>query len=296
MTDSINLTQDELAGLLEVLKHPDHQQGLEDRYLTVTAIEHRARKLTRISATISGDDPLNEWTLANPTVRVALPEPPEEFAAIPGVPKTTTRVYTLVEIDPATRTAQIDLVVHAEASPAMRWLAQLRIGDRIDIVGPRPHRTPGEGTPRVLLADSSALPAATRLLRTMPHVDETFVFAAVPEDEFAILQQEISALAEPITAFRVEPHGQYPLATAFAEFDLTTDASVWAAGEREDMREIRHRCKHHLGLLSEQTQVFGYWKYGMTNTRLDFARLRATQKGLAARRAFTDTDDFEIEL
>lgn len=295
MSNPLDLTREELAGLLAVLQHPDHQQGLEDRFLIVTDISHRAAALVRISAQVSGDDDLAHWELPNPTVRITMPEPPEEFAALPGAPQTTSRVYTLAEVDSASRTVQIDLVLHGEGSPAMRWLKALAVGDRIDIAGPRPHHVPGEGSPRVLLADSSALPAARRLLTAIAH-PETTIFAAVPEDEFALLQADIEAAAGEVTARRVDPRGERPLATAFAKLDLPSTASVWASGEREDIREIRRRCKHDLGLPPEQTQVFGYWKRGMTNTRLDFARLRATRQALASGGGFSDTDDFEIEL
>lgn len=296
MPNPRDVTQEEVSGLLAVLQHPDHQQGMEDRYLTVTAVQDRASELVRVSAVVSGDDDLTHWGLPNPTVRIAMPEPPEEFATIPGAPQTTSRVYTLADVDPRARTVQIDLVRHGESSPAMRWLSTLTVGDRIDIVGPRPHRIPGGGEPRVLLADSSAMPAAMRIVTTMPHVGETVIIAAVPEDEFALLEAQRVASPGTISARRVTRYDASPLATAFAELDLPSTASVWAAGERDDVREIRRRCKYELGLSPEQTQVFGYWKRGMTNTRLDFARLRASRQALAAGGGLSDPDDFEIEL
>ncbi|WP_040905260.1 siderophore-interacting protein [Gulosibacter faecalis] len=290
------MSREEVAGLLAVLQHPDHKTGIEDRYLTVTGIERRAAGLVRVSATVSGDDDLAHWDLPNPTVRISMPEPPEEFASIPGAPQSTSRVYTLADVDIARRTVEIDLVRHGEGSPAMRWLAALAVGDRIDVVGPREHRIPGPGSPRVLLADSSALPAAARILATTPLAEATTIIAAVPADEFALLEAQLAGLQGEVTAERVDPDGQLPLATAFAALDLPATASVWAAGEREDIREIRRRCKHDLGLPPAQTQVFGYWKRGMTNTRLDLARLRASQRVLATGGDLTDQDDFEIEL
>jgi NADPH-dependent ferric siderophore reductase len=292
----IDLTSDEIAQLSAVLTHPEHQQGIEDRILTVGAVDRRAHALVRVTATISGTDALDEWTAPNPTIRISMPEPPEELAAVPGAPSTTSRVYTLADVDPSTRTVRIDLVTHGEGSPAMRWLGALDVGDQVAVVGPRPHRTPGPGSPRVLLADSSALPAATRILRTLPTEKESVLVAAVPADEFALLADDVADLPNRVTVRRADPRGDRPLATAFAAMEIPGTSSVWASGERDDIREIRRRCTHDLGLPPERVQVFGYWKRGTTNTVIDLARLRATQQAMATGGTLVEIDDFEIGL
>ncbi|MGO1852755.1 MAG: siderophore-interacting protein [Microbacteriaceae bacterium] len=296
MTTPFGLDREQLEGLFAVLNHPQHQQGIEDRTLTVAEVRERARHLIRITGIMSGDDALEDWVLPNPTVRISVPETPEEFATFPGAPATTSRVYTLAEIDPHTRTVHIDIVKHGESSPAMRWLHALQVGDQVGVVGPRPHRVPGEGNPRILLADSSALPAASRILRTMPFEGESLLVAAVPEDEFALLEDDLAEVQGTLQLRRVEPEGDRPLADAFATLEVPATASVWASGERDDIREIRRRCKHELGLPPERMQVFGYWKRGTTNTVLDVARLRATQEAMASGGEFVDIDDFEIGL
>lgn len=296
MTAPLEISQKELPALLAVLEHPEHTDKLGDRILVVTAIARRASRLTRISATLSGNDRLDEWASPNPTIRITMPEPPAEFALLEGAPQTTSRVYTLAHIDIETRLVQIDLVLHGESSPAMRWLHALSVGDQVSIVGPRSHRIPGPGAPRVLLADSSALPAATRIALTMPAEGETILIAAVVEDEFALLTEQAAAANKRIDARRISAEGATPLADAFGRLDLPARSSVWASGEREDMRAIRHRAKHDLGLPPERVQVFGYWKRGMTHTTLDVARLRATQRALDGGELFGSVDDFEIEL
>lgn len=296
MSDSFEVSPAELPGLLAVLNHPEHQAKIGERSATILRIEQRAQRVVRITASLSGDDPLDAWDVPNPTVRIAIPEPPEEFASVPGAPQTTSRVYTLAEVDVNSRIVQIDLVQHGGSSPVMRWLSTLEVGDSVRVVGPRPHRIPGEGEPRVLLADSSALPAAARIVRRMPTSADSLLIAAVPRDEFALLRRDIGATRGATILRRVEPEGDFPLADAFDQLELPATVSVWAAGEREDVRRIRHRCKHELGLPAERMQVFGYWKRGVTNTRLDVERLRATQRLLATGGTFADIDDFEIEL
>lgn len=296
MTNQQTVSQTEFHALLNVLNHPEHRDKIGERTLTITRIEHPAKQLTRIHATISGEDPLNEWDAPNPTIRITIPEPAEGFAEFAEAPQTTSRVYTLTDINTTDRSTQIELVRHAEQSPAMRWLNTLAVGDTVQIIGPRPHRTPGPGTPRILLADSSALPAAIRILQTTPQTTPTLLIAATPEDEYKLAQKRLHKHKNTIETRRIEPTGKTALATAFAGLNLPDTASVWASGERDDIRQIRHRCKHELKLAPEQIQVFGYWKKGVTNTRIDIARLRAGQKILAEGRKLAELDDFEIEL
>ncbi|WP_334137699.1 SIP domain-containing protein [Corynebacterium variabile] len=75
---------------------------------------------------------------------------------------------------------------------------------------------------------------------------------------------------------------------------MTATDTVWAAGEREDIRAVRAWCLKELGLPKPQVQVFGYWRHGKTGTDADMARLT----GIAALRdqGRELEDDFEIEI
>lgn len=277
---------EEAEGLIGVLNSPKHKEGIDDRYWVITGIEQRAEGLVRVAGQVSGDDDFADWAVPNPTIRISLGEQPAEFAGIPGAPSTTSRVYTLAEVDVDNRVIEVDLVKHGESSAAMRWLNSLAIGDKVAIVGPRPHRVPTDAPTRYLLADSSALPAAARILRTMNFDGPSHLIAAVPEDEFALVEADLAG--RNITLQRVDTS----LSEAFAALDVPSNASVWASGERDDIREIRRRCKHDLGITSENMQVFGYWKRGTTNTAIDIARLKA----IAAGDGSLEIDDFDVEI
>lgn len=277
---------EEAEGLIGVLNSPKHKEGIDDRYWVITGVEQRAEGLVRVAGKVSGDDDFAAWALPNPTIRISLGEQPAEFAGIPGAPSTTSRVYTLAEVDVDNRVIEVDLVKHGESSAAMRWLNSLAIGDEVAIAGPRPHRVPTDAPSRYLLADSSALPAAARILRTMDFDGPSHLIAAVPEDEFALVETELAG--RNITLQRVDT----ALSEAFAALDVPATASVWASGERDDIREIRRRCKHDLGIAPENMQVFGYWKRGTTNTAIDIARLTA----IAAGDGSLEIDDFDIDI
>lgn len=304
MTDAAGLAPESLKSLFQVLSHPDHQQGLEaGRRLVVDRVESRASALVRVIGRITGEAALDAWVIPNATVRLELPETPEEFAGIEGAPPTTSRVYTVAALDPASREVAIDFVVHPEASPAMRWVSSVRPGESVPLIGPRPHRIPGDGSPRILLADSSALPAALSIIRHQPCEGRTIVIAAVNEDELGLFREEATAAVTAATGdeslLRILGAGteaETPLSEFFADFEIPDTASVWASGEREDMRALRSYCRRDLGLPAERVQVFGYWKRGVSNTRIDVARLQATSRALAEGRPFGDTDDFEIGI
>ncbi|MGO1573190.1 siderophore-interacting protein [Corynebacterium casei] len=269
-----------------MLNSPQHKQGIGDRCWTITGIEPRAKGLVRVAGTVSGDNDFAAWALPNPTIRISLGEQPVEFAGIPCAPTATSRVYTLAEVDVDRRLIEVDIVKQGESSAAMRWLNSLAIGDEIAIVGPRPHRVPTDAPSRILLADSSALPAAARILRTMNFDGPTHLIAAVPADEFAIVQAELAG--RNVELQRVDT----ALSEAFAALDVPATASVWASSERDDIREIRRRCKHDLGITPENMQVLGYWKRGTTNTAIDIARLTA----IAAGDGSLEIDDFDIDI
>ena len=57
---------------------------------------------------------------------------------------------------------------------------------------------------------------------------------------------------------------------------------MWGAAESGEMRPVRRHCRRTLGLSKEATQVYGYWRRGASNTRLDLDRLRLYRDILAA--------------
>ncbi|MCK0092568.1 SIP domain-containing protein [Rhodococcus sp. F64268] len=296
MPDEVPFTADRVADLMEVLRTPEHQAGLEEATFTVVSVVDRAAGLIRVSGTISGTHSLQDWAGLNIAVRLSLPEQSAEFAGIDGAPDTTARVYTIADVDIESRTVALDIVRHHESSPAMNWLGRVGSGDVVPIAGPRPHRVPGPGSPRILLADSSALPAAVRILTRLPIEGSTVLVAAAPDDEIALAESDLGERRNSVTVQRVAPGIERPLATAFAGMEVPTGASVWAAGEREDVREVRRRCRNDLVLAAESIQVFGYWKRGISNTRIDIARLEAARSSMEAGRAVFATDDLDIEI
>lgn len=232
---------------------------------TISAIESRAAGLTRVSGVLDDESDFEKWTLPNVCFRIELPVRPEEYAGVEGGPDHLSRAYTVADCDVAERRIDIDLVVHGTTSPMMNWLAQVKVGDAVSLVNPKQHRIPGKGENTVLLADSTALPAALSITRGMELTGRVRLIAHVPADEL-----EVAGHLPGVEVIRTDK-GLYQ---EFLATDLNGVDSVWASGESGCMRAIRTHCREELGLDKEHTQVFGYWREGISATQRDMHKMR----------------------
>lgn len=274
MSQPTPLDAQELRGLLALLDEPhDHEQDHSHDHHTrhhwsVTGITPRAAQLTRVTGTL--DDPhFEEWLLPNTAIRLELPFQPPELHGIAGAPTTASRVYTVADADPASRTISVDFVVHEGDSPAMLWLRQVQIGDSVEVWEPSQHRLPHIASDHVLIADPTGLPAAISVIRGLDLPGRVRLLAQVPEDQVPDLPG--------VEVQRVDG----TLIDAFLALDLSMVDSVWAAAESSEVRPIRQHCRRVLNLGKEATQVYGYWRRGTSNTQIDIDRLRLLRDVIA---------------
>lgn len=275
MSNPLGLTAAELAGLLALIEEPhdhdhdDHDHDDHDHktryFLPIVSIQQRAEQLTRVTVRVPDDIPFAPWCLPNVALRLELPIQPPELQGIEGAPETASRVYTVAVANPATREVAIDFVMHVGVSVAMQWLGFAKPGDLLETWVPHQHRLLPAGRRQILVADSTALPAALSILTLQETSEDVTLIARVPADE----------LPEIPNVHVIRTDG--PLGDAFLDLDLTGVDAVWGAGESGDMRTVRTHCRKVLGLNKEQTQVFGYWKQGTSNTAMDIERLRVAR-------------------
>ena len=165
----------------------------------------------------------------------------------------------------------------------MRWLRSVRGGDVVGLSQPRQHRLPLTASDHVLLADSTGLPAAVSILTGMGLPSRVRLLARTAPDEVPEL--------DGVEVTRVKG----PLDRAFAALDLDGVDSVWGAAESGEMRPVRRLCRKELGLPGEATQVCGYWRRGVSNTRLDLDRLRLYREILARGGGPEDLEEQMVE-
>lgn len=287
---------DALAGPLgrryrTVLEHPEHATGVDRGALAVTGLRRVGPGTIRVRGRL--DHPMGSeiWSGTNPAIRLELPD---------GDGGVVSRVYTVRSFaeTPDGRFIDVDVIRHRDSSPAMAWLDALSVGDRVTVLGPRPHFTPRfePGRPVALFADETAVPALATIFRDWPDAAMGTAWVETADVE-AIDDLPVPDTVELCWLRRDADEapgftGRLPRAAKDAVF--FSAPTVWAAGERAEMRSIRDRFRTGLGLPKHDVQVFGYWRRGLSSTALDRRRLDAYEQALAEGRAFATVDDFDV--
>ncbi|WP_166873776.1 siderophore-interacting protein [Salinibacterium sp. ZJ450] len=105
------------------------------------------------------------------------------------------RTYTVRAVRPQRRELDVDMVIHPDAShaavgPAAEWLASVRVGDEVVIIGPDSGSFdsdigidwhPGDATEVLLAGDETAAPAICSVLETLPAGVTAHAFIEVPD-------------------------------------------------------------------------------------------------------------------
>lgn len=289
MTEIAGMDEVALRAMAErVLSHPEHADGIGRSTLRVQSVTELPSGLVRVGASIAGVDDPAPWLVPNVTVRLAVPDEGDYPAS---------RVYTIRRFDPATSRADMDFVIHREPSPVMRWLTAVRPGDEIPITGPRQHQLPrfASGATMLLLADSSAVPALASILEQWPADARGIAHVSVARaEELAELPVVPGVAVRPTVGTTAATR---PLLDAALSADAASPGfSVWAAGERDEMKAIRSHFRRDAGLPKEAVQVFGYWKRGLSNTMLDLRRVLHLKSLIEQNKGMAEFDEFDIEV
>lgn len=121
----------------------------------------------------------------------------ERWRDLPDPRRNPVRTYTVRRVRPEQRELDIDLVVHGGTGPAARWLAAVRPGDEVIVVGPDARSIhsrvgidfhPGSARRLLLAGDETAAPAISAILEALPADRVASAFIEVPdaEDRFAL--------------------------------------------------------------------------------------------------------------
>ena len=230
-----------------------------------------------VSVLVTGDD-LDGFTDAAPTshLKVFLPadgqvEPnlpeftPEGAEFDEDAPRPTVRTYTPRRYDPASKTLEIQFLLHGEG-PASAWAERAKPGDRLAVAGPGGRFSLEPATDHWwLAADESAIPAVGTLLDALPEsaTVEAHIEVEGPDDEIDF--------GGPAKASVTWHHRRDPgafgaeLAAAAREADIPDGARIWVACEAAAMRDIRRYFTRERGIPVAQLVTRGYWRTGEQN-------------------------------
>jgi len=230
-----------------------------------------------LSVYVTGDD-LDGFADAAPTshLKVFLPAEGQDEPSLPeftpdgavydnDAPPPTVRTYTPRAYDQATKTLEIQFLVHGEG-PASDWAQRAKPGDKLAVAGPggRFSLEP-EADHWWLAADESAIPAVGTLLDALPESTTVDVHIEVegPDDEI-----ELGGRAKTTVTWHhrraVDAFGR-ELAQAAREAAIPNAARVWVACEAAAMRDIRRYFIGERGIPVARLVTRGYWRTGEQN-------------------------------
>lgn len=272
-----------------LLAQDDHMGGMERLTMEVVALARPVPSVIRVTGRIAPSDPA-PWRRPNLAVRLEVESPVGQ--------RPVSRVYTIRSFDEALSLVEIDFVIHADDSPAMRWLDRAAIGSSIHLVGPRPHFLPDHdiGGGIALFADETAIPAIHAILGTWQkgsrgdlyvETADRAAFDELPEVEGVVRHLLLRAPDETAgtTGHLVEAARALP---------DPRGRMIWAAGERQDIRAIRAYFTEECGLPKERVRVFGYWRKGVSSSDIDRMRLQQYEAVRAEGGGLRQMDDLDV--
>jgi NADPH-dependent ferric siderophore reductase len=245
--------------------------------VTVTSVSRIAPRL--VSVLVTGDE-LDGFTDAAPTAhlklflppagaeRLLLPEAGPDGAQVWNHDESlrpVVRTYTPRRYDPATKTLEIQVVLHGEG-PASEWAQQVKVGDEVAVGGPGGRFVLDEGAARWWIAgDESALPAVATLLDALPPTTTAELHLEVQDADDVIKLP--SAATVNVTWHHRYDSADYSAAleaaARSAEFEDGT--KIWIACESGKMRDIRRYLTRERGIPLSQVVTRGYWRRGEPN-------------------------------
>jgi NADPH-dependent ferric siderophore reductase len=226
-----------------------------------------------LSVLVTGDE-LDGFADAAPTahLKVFLPADGQvepnlpEFTAegAEAGPPPTVRTYTPRRYDPATKTLEIQFLLHGEG-PASEWARRAKPGDKLAVAGPGGRFSLEPVADHWwLAADESALPAVGTLLEALPETTIVDVHIEVdgPDDEI-----ELTGPAKTTVTWHHRRAGAFgdELKAAAREAAIPDGARTWVACEASAMRDIRRYLTRDNGIPVAQLVTRGYWRAGEQN-------------------------------
>jgi NADPH-dependent ferric siderophore reductase len=250
--------------------------------VTVAEADHltpRMRRLVFTSEELGGylsDGPGSHLKLLLPPPgedEVRLPVITDEGLRWPEGPRPLLRTYTPRAVDWAARRLTVDFALHPDGGPASTWAASAKPGDEAVVSGARgAYWVQGKGTAAtpdwtLLVADETALPAASAILQDAPSGARVHLIAEVAD---AAEHLPVPTEAD-LTVTWVHRDGAGATAGELAA-EAVRDAGLpegrgafWVGLEAGAMRSVRRHLITRPGTAREQLHTRAYWKRGVAN-------------------------------
>ncbi len=230
---------------------------LKRRRLTVARVERVAAQMVRI--VFQGDD-LRDFISLGFDDHIKL-----FFPSAAGEP--AMRDYTPRRFDAARGELWIDFFLH-EAGPATTWAAQARVGQTLEIGGPKGSAIIALENidAHVFIGDETALPAIGRRLEELPAAARALVVFEI--EAGSLWPSPASAAALDVIQVERKAGANVPPAQEVIERLRTLDfpsarSFVWVALESQAARTVRRYLREERGIDKDWIKAAAYWKRGM---------------------------------
>lgn len=244
-------------------------------WATIERIEQVTERVRRVH--LGGDDLRRfEPGLPGAHIKLFLPAPGESRPPLPagyegrravfadGVVPPVLRTYTPLRFDPRGH-LEVEMVVHGEGF-ASDWVQRARAGDSILVAGPRGGwEVPQDGAWYLVVADETAIPAATQVLAALPDRELVVALEVIGEGEerrMGLGGREAQWL------YRGDDARQAGMAIEQFVRQLELPGGrgyAWVACEAGAMRRIRRHLIGDRGIPPEHLVTRGYWKLGVAD-------------------------------
>jgi NADPH-dependent ferric siderophore reductase len=158
----------------------------------------------------------------------------------------------------------IDFALH-DTGMATTWARQVRLGDSIEVGGPRSSRVVTDDFDwYLLLGDESALPAIGRRLEELrPGVRVTTIVALASEDEQQPIRTAAAWNSVWLSRGASGQTDEVAIRNALQKIEFPPgDGFIWLAGESRAIRSLRSYLVDDRGFPAEWIRASGYWKRG----------------------------------
>jgi NADPH-dependent ferric siderophore reductase len=183
--------------------------------------------------------------------------------------ETLRRHYTIRRYDAESRLIDIDVFLHG-MSPGNRWAHGVRVGDRVEVNGPRGRIRADETADWHLFGgDETSIPAIASICKSLRAADQAYAFIQIgdpseiqPIDSPAHLQVQWIMRNTANGLSNADSHASGELRESIAKFSLPPGRGhAYLTGETQTARAVRNDLFAR-GLDRSQVSAEGYWRLG----------------------------------
>lgn len=249
-------TQNVVSGACDVPEIHRVRHELHRRSLEIVKVERLTPHMIRIS--LAGSD-LAGFVSSSPDDHIKIFIP-----GLDGAP--VRRDYTPRKYNPAAGTLVLDFVNH-EGGPAAAWARAAKVGDHLDIGGPKGSQIiSGNIAHWLLIGDETALPAIGRRVEELPAQSHVTTIVAVPgqEDE-QIFETSAQHTAHWVHRPLDKADDAQGIVSALSGMDISEHTFIWVGAEARVAKTVRQYLLEKRGIATQWIKASGYWVQGQAD-------------------------------